>query len=112
MIERDMAVEAGDFLRSLGTATAASFRAIGLSGDAAIGNQEADRNDDAGGERRIAVACEGRRVIFTLAAQEARRLGSMRLPSTRVQIVFEGFSAEEAARFLSCFDARYRRGGG
>ena len=110
-IERNMAVTVDDFRRTLPIAAKESFRAIGVSEEAAI--DFADSTGNAGGAEHIIVAvCRDRRVTFALAAQEERDLGAMRLPSTRVRIGFNGFSGDAVARFLACFDAYFRRGGG
>jgi len=110
-IERDMAVTVDDFRRTLPIAAKESFRAVGACRESAI--DFADSEGIAGGTEHVIVAvCQDRRVTFALAIQEEREMGAMRLPSTRVRIGFDGFSGDAAARFLACFDAYFRRGGG
>jgi len=104
-----MAVSVAEFLRTLPGAAAASFRAIGAPGTVAI---EGPGLSEAKADHGVALACGDRRVEIGLAPQEDRRLGSLVLPVTRARIAFSGFSRDEAGRFLACFDAHYRRGGG
>ena len=57
--------------------------------------------DDAGGAIRISLAPEGE-----------RRIASMVLPTTRVELTFEGLGAQQAEAFVADFDLHFRRGGG
>ena len=109
-IERDMAATLEDFRRILPIAATNSFRATGVSRAAAVEFSESAGN---GADEHIIVAtCQDRRVGFVLANRGERELGAMRLPATRVRITFDGFSGDSADRFLACFDAYFRRGGG
>ncbi len=111
LIERDMALTADDFLRAMPVAALESFHAIGVTGDVTI---EKPPPGGAGGaqERTVVAVCGNKRVTFTLSAQKDRHFGSMRLPSMRLRTDFGELSGEEAMKFLACFDAHYRRGGG
>jgi hypothetical protein len=44
--------------------------------------------------------------------QGDRGLGALRLPVTRVELTFSGFTAEEASEVLARFDRQFQRGGG
>lgn len=109
-IQRDMAVTVDDFRRTLPVAAIEGFRVLGTHREADI--QFADSAGDGAAEHIIVATCQDRRVAFALTIQEKRKLGAISLPSTRVRIVFDGFSADAAARFLACFDDYFRRGGG
>ena len=103
-----MAITVADFLRTLDAAAAASFRAMGAGGTAAIeGPAEKSKSG-----QRLVLRCGGRHVEIALAPLEPRRLGAISLPRTRLRIAFSGFSENEMRLFLSCFDSYYRRGGG
>lgn len=41
-----------------------------------------------------------------------RKIASIQLPVLRVQLQFQGFSADDQARFLKRFDLYFQRGGG
>ena len=51
-------------------------------------------------------------IHITLGTQGSRRLGSLSLPATEVEIRFEGLSAEQAEAFLEGFRRAFQRGGG
>ncbi len=61
----------------------------------------------------ITVEDGSRRVRIGLADQRYRRVGpELKLPVTDVDLKFEGFSEDEADRFLERFRLHYQRGGG
>lgn len=51
-------------------------------------------------------------IHITLGPQGSRRLGSLSLPATEVEIRFEGLSQEQADAFLQGFQRAFQRGGG
>jgi len=51
-------------------------------------------------------------VVFRLLPRPPRRLGSLEVPVTRVELRLEGVPPQEAAAFLSRFQRCYQRGGG
>ncbi|HXH03737.1 MAG TPA: hypothetical protein VNN09_10515 [Candidatus Competibacteraceae bacterium] len=55
---------------------------------------------------------DGRRLCIRLAPQAERRIALLRLPVTRVEFEFYGYSAQETVAFLERFERHYRRGGG
>lgn len=58
-------------------------------------------------------ACRGKqRICIEIGPESRRRLGSLQLPVTRVDISLSGFLPGEEAAFLTRFDLAYRRGGG
>jgi hypothetical protein len=61
---------------------------------------------------RIEIADAGRRIEILLGPEQERRLGSLALPQTQVNLSFEGFSEEQRKDFLRRFDLAFQRGGG
>lgn len=55
---------------------------------------------------------EGKRITFTLGPEMQRKIASITLPVTRVEVSLEGFSEPEQEEFMERFDLRFRRGGG
>ena len=51
-------------------------------------------------------------VEIKLAPESVRSMGVIRLPRTRVELVFRQMTAAEVQGFLARFDDRFRRGGG
>ncbi len=51
-------------------------------------------------------------IEIRLSAEHSRRLSALRLPSTRVELLFHNCTDETVAEFLANFDLRFRRGGG
>lgn len=51
-------------------------------------------------------------IHITLGPQGSRRLGSLSLPATEVEIRFHGLSQEQADAFLQGFQRAFQRGGG
>jgi hypothetical protein len=52
------------------------------------------------------------RVTFKLGAERERRIASLTLPVTDVEIDLDGFEDEDAQAFIARFETVYRRGGG
>lgn len=52
------------------------------------------------------------RIEIRLGPEGRRELGNFGLPRTVVELVFESLPANQADRFLTRFDTRFRRGGG
>ena len=61
---------------------------------------------------RITVEWPPGRIHIELGPQGQRRLGSLSLPTTDVEIRFEGLSPEAAQEFLLGFQRAFQRGGG
>lgn len=55
---------------------------------------------------------DGKRITFTVGPEMQRRIASIMLPMTRVEVSLDGFSAPEQQEFMERFDLRFRRGGG
>ncbi len=54
-----------------------------------------------------------KKVVVTLGEERERRLGAeFKLPETRIDFVFHGYSEEEADAIFKTFIVRTRRGGG
>ncbi len=51
-------------------------------------------------------------VEIRLSAESSRQLSALRLPSTRVELIFRGCAEDAVQAFLDNFDLRFRRGGG
>lgn len=51
-------------------------------------------------------------VVIRLGAESERRIGSLRLPSTRVELDFAGYSESAVTAFMREFDIHFQRGGG
>lgn len=60
----------------------------------------------------VLVHDEGGAIRIRLAPEGERRIASMVLPSTRVELTFEGLEEQQAAAFVADFDLHFRRGGG
>jgi hypothetical protein len=54
----------------------------------------------------------GRSLVMHLSPEAARNIAAMRLPMTRIEFRFSGYTDAEAKAFLDHFDLRFRRGGG
>jgi hypothetical protein len=61
---------------------------------------------------RVLLRDPPRRVEIRLAPEEARSIGSLRLPQTQVEVRLDGFSPQARGAFLRRFDLAYQRGGG
>jgi hypothetical protein len=62
--------------------------------------------------RHIVISDSTRRIMIRLGPEQVRRLGSLALPQTQVNLSFEGFSEEQRKDFLRRFDLAFQRGGG
>lgn len=60
----------------------------------------------------VVIGTNRRYVRITLADERTRTLGALRLPSTRVTLIFQGYTMQEAEAFLVHFDRCYHKGGG
>lgn len=91
-----MSISHDDFLRVLPAAVwkAARTREFSIAG------------------RKVTIGSGRRKVEIALSQESERRIGSLRLPSTKVSFAFHGFSKGEIEQFLSRFDRVYQRGGG
>jgi hypothetical protein len=54
----------------------------------------------------------GKRVTFTLGPEMQRKIASISLPITQIEVSLDGFSEPEQRDFMERFDLRFRRGGG
>jgi hypothetical protein len=91
-VRKEIGVTHADFLRTLPEALGSvAYRQDGL---------------------HIVQESEGRRLEIVLAPQEERRLGAMRLPVTRVELVFHGHTPAERAAALERFQRAFLRSGG
>jgi hypothetical protein len=61
---------------------------------------------------KITARAGSKRVDIVLAATATRTLAALSLPVTRVVLRLDGYTEDEAARFLSRFRLVYQRGGG
>jgi hypothetical protein len=50
--------------------------------------------------------------LIRLGPETVRSIASMRLPATRIEFTFSGYTDAEADEFLHHFDLHFRRGGG
>ena len=50
--------------------------------------------------------------LIQLGPETVRSIASMRLPATRIEFTFSGYTDAEARKFLDHFDLHFRRGGG
>ena len=51
-------------------------------------------------------------IKISLEPEAERRIVSMVIPTTRVELTFEGLEEQQAAAFVADFDLHFRRGGG
>ncbi len=63
-------------------------------------------------EDAIILQEDHRSIEIRYSDEEIRRLGAMRLPITRLEFRFAGYSEDEINAFMSRFDLYFRRGGG
>ena len=89
---RQMALTHKEFLRTLPAASAGW------------------EHDTAGS--RMLLSRNGLRVEIRLGAQRERRIGSLCLPQTEVELRFVGLDEDARRAFLRRFDLAYQRGGG
>jgi hypothetical protein len=61
---------------------------------------------------QIVQEAPGKRLEIVLAPQEERRLGSLRLPLTRIELVFRGHTPAERAALLESLQRAFMRSGG
>lgn len=61
---------------------------------------------------RVVYENDGQRVTLTLGPERQRKIASITLPITLVEVSLEGFSDREQVEFMERFDLRFRRGGG
>lgn len=61
---------------------------------------------------RVVHEHDGKRVTFTLGPERQRKIASITLPVTLVEVALEGFSHSEQTEFMERFELRFRRGGG
>lgn len=61
---------------------------------------------------RIVVGAETLSVEIVLGAEGVLSLGSLSVPSTKVDFIFHSSSSDAKAQFLARFDLCFRRGGG
>lgn len=92
-IVRDMGISHRDFFRGLSAALGGRRHAVRSATE-------------------IEVDGPPGRVTIRLGPEGERRIGSLRLPTTRVEIVFNGYQESEIARFMREFDIHFQRGGG
>ncbi|HSR63853.1 MAG TPA: hypothetical protein VLN56_10660 [Gammaproteobacteria bacterium] len=62
-------------------------------------------------EVQVKTGTDGR-VIILLSEEKRRRIGSISLPVTGVELRFEGMSEQSTRKFLAGFDRAYQKGGG
>jgi hypothetical protein len=63
-----------------------------------------------GGKVRVSVG--DRSVAMELGPESVRSIAAMRLPVTKIEFMFSGYTDAEAKAFLDQFDLHFRRGGG
>jgi hypothetical protein len=68
------------------------------------------REEDQG--RRIVIEAETLSVEIVLGVEGVLTLGSLSVPSSKVDFIFHPSSSDEKAQFLARFDLCFRRGGG
>jgi hypothetical protein len=91
VVEKDMSLNAVEFLRDLPRALPAGYRLDG----------------------RLATWSEGKRLVeIAIVAEGERRIAALVLPRITVRIALEGYGDAEAKAFLARFDRIYQRGGG
>jgi hypothetical protein len=61
---------------------------------------------------RIILNDDGRSVVIDLSTESIRKIGSLALPTTNVQIELLSFDEAESLQFMSRFDLAYQKGGG
>lgn len=91
-IEREMGLDHAEFLRSL---------------EVLLGGRNWQLEED-----WLLFPWTGRTVRILLHPTAARRLGSLSLPMTRVEIDLDALNEAEAADFLARFERAFQRGGG
>ncbi len=91
-IEREMGLDRAEFLRSL---------------EALLGGRDWQSEDG-----WLQFRWAGRPVRILLHPTGARRIGSLSLPMTQVEIDLRALDEEEARDFLARFDRAFQRGGG
>ncbi|MCU7905270.1 MAG: hypothetical protein KZQ76_05310 [Candidatus Thiodiazotropha sp. (ex Epidulcina cf. delphinae)] len=64
------------------------------------------------GGKRIVISDRRLSVEISLGAEGESELGALKMPSTRVALIFRGSDSSEMERFRSRFDLCFRRGGG
>lgn len=69
-------------------------------------------SDYKGAGNRIRFGNAARYLEIEVSPEGERRIASVRLPVTRVSLVFHGYGAAEIAEALDRFDVHFRRGGG
>lgn len=59
------------------------------------------------------IVTEGRRrLTIQLAPEAERRMASLRLPVTQVNLAFDGYTEQDSAAFLARLERYFQRGGG
>lgn len=61
---------------------------------------------------KVRVSVGDRSVVMELGPESVRSIAAMRLPVTRIEFMFSGYTDAEAKSFLDQFDLHFRRGGG
>ncbi|RMG38629.1 MAG: hypothetical protein D6720_00825 [Gammaproteobacteria bacterium] len=92
LIRREMGLDQAEFLRSL---------------EALLGGRHWRAEDDG-----LCIDWAGCPVRIRLHPTQQRRLGSLSLPMTRVEIDLDALTEVEAADFLTRFERAFQRGGG
>jgi hypothetical protein len=55
---------------------------------------------------------ECRQLTIQLAPEAERRMASLRLPVTRVNLAFDGYTEQDSAAFMARLERYFQRGGG
>lgn len=60
----------------------------------------------------VVIGENDRCIVIKLGKESERIIGLLRLPKTRVDFTFSGYSQQEVDRFMTQFNLRFQRGGG
>lgn len=60
----------------------------------------------------VVISEDGRCVAVTLSNEEGRPIGALRLPVTRAEFVFSGYTRADAEAFMEHLSRYFQRGGG
>ena len=63
-------------------------------------------------DRVVRVRTDDRLALIRLGPETVRSIAAMRLPATRIEFTFSGYTDAQAKEFLDHFDLHFRRGGG
>ena len=72
-----------------------------------MGPQSVDRQ-----ENEVRIAEEDWNLHIRLSEERERKIGSLRLPVTDIELRFSGFTEVDAKTFMDRFDLHFRKGGG